>query len=90
LLEAQKKKGGGGGAGAGGAGALMGRRRLAWYEKFHWFITTENYLVLAGKVRALPLGHIFPTASAYSHTHIFILLHFLNVFVRMPIKMNYW
>jgi predicted ribosome quality control (RQC) complex YloA/Tae2 family protein len=46
LLEAQKKKGGGGGAGV----ASMGRRRLAWYEKFHWFITSENYLVLAGKV----------------------------------------
>jgi len=25
------------------------KRKPAWYEKFHWFITSDNYLVLAGK-----------------------------------------
>jgi len=25
------------------------QRKPMWFEKFHWFITTENYLVIAGK-----------------------------------------
>jgi len=25
------------------------RRKTMWFEKFHWFITREKYLVLAGK-----------------------------------------
>lgn len=25
------------------------KRRPAWYEKYHWFITTDNYLVLGGR-----------------------------------------
>lgn len=25
------------------------KRKVAWYEKFHWFITSDNYLVLAGR-----------------------------------------
>lgn len=26
-----------------------GKRKPAWFEKFHWFITTENFLVLGGR-----------------------------------------
>ena len=26
-----------------------GARKTHWFEKFHWFITSDNYLVLAGK-----------------------------------------
>lgn len=25
------------------------RRKVMWFEKFHWFLTNENYLVIAGK-----------------------------------------
>lgn len=25
------------------------RRKVLWFEKFHWFLTSENYLVIAGK-----------------------------------------
>lgn len=25
------------------------RRKVMWFEKFHWFLTSENYLVIAGK-----------------------------------------
>lgn len=24
-------------------------RKALWFEKFHWFISSENYLVIAGK-----------------------------------------
>jgi len=24
-------------------------RKTFWFEKFHWFITSENYLVIGGK-----------------------------------------
>ena len=24
-------------------------RKTYWFEKFYWFITTENYLVIAGR-----------------------------------------
>jgi predicted ribosome quality control (RQC) complex YloA/Tae2 family protein len=26
-----------------------GKRKIAWFEKFHWFITTDNYLVIGGR-----------------------------------------
>jgi predicted ribosome quality control (RQC) complex YloA/Tae2 family protein len=32
-----------------GAAVIGGKRKPAWFEKFRWFITTENYLVLGGK-----------------------------------------
>jgi predicted ribosome quality control (RQC) complex YloA/Tae2 family protein len=32
-----------------GATLISGKRKPAWFEKFHWFITTENYLVLGGR-----------------------------------------
>lgn len=25
------------------------RRKILWFEKFHWFLSSENYLVIAGK-----------------------------------------
>lgn len=29
--------------------AIYERRKILWFEKFHWFLTNENYLVIAGK-----------------------------------------
>ena len=26
-----------------------GKRKIGWFEKFHWFITTDNYLVIGGR-----------------------------------------
>ena len=31
------------------ASASVGKRKPLWFEKFHWFITSDNYLVLGGK-----------------------------------------
>jgi predicted ribosome quality control (RQC) complex YloA/Tae2 family protein len=42
LQDAQKKKGH-------LSQALHTKRKLLWFEKFHWFITTDNYLVIAGR-----------------------------------------
>lgn len=29
--------------------AIYERRKVLWFEKFHWFLTNEHYLVIAGK-----------------------------------------
>lgn len=29
--------------------AIYERRKVLWFEKFHWFLTNEKYLVIAGK-----------------------------------------
>ena len=34
-------------AGAGGAAAVA--RKPYWFERFHWFVSSENYLVLSGR-----------------------------------------
>ena len=26
-----------------------GKRKVLWFEKFHWFVTSDNYLVIAGR-----------------------------------------
>ena len=28
---------------------VINQRKKLWFEKFYWFITSENYLVLSGK-----------------------------------------
>jgi predicted ribosome quality control (RQC) complex YloA/Tae2 family protein len=28
---------------------LTSLRKVHWFEKFHWFVSSENYLVLAGR-----------------------------------------
>lgn len=43
LSEAQKR------AKQSGATVPGGKRKPAWFEKFHWFITTDNYLVVGGR-----------------------------------------
>lgn len=32
-----------------GVPKLMKTRKPFWFEKFHWFISSDNYLVLAGR-----------------------------------------
>eukprot|EP00899_Mesostigma_viride_P015122 jgi/Mesvir1/23610/Mv18292-RA.1 len=32
-----------------GAGGISAMRRTLWFEKFHWFVSSENYLVLCGR-----------------------------------------
>jgi predicted ribosome quality control (RQC) complex YloA/Tae2 family protein len=44
LSEAQKRR-----AKQSGAAANGMIRKPAWYEKFHWFVTSDNYLVLGGR-----------------------------------------
>jgi predicted ribosome quality control (RQC) complex YloA/Tae2 family protein len=40
----------GGGARAGGASAAAAAaRKPYWFERFHWFVSSENYLVLSGR-----------------------------------------
>jgi predicted ribosome quality control (RQC) complex YloA/Tae2 family protein len=35
-------------AAAAAAGPPKVLRKAAWYERFHWFISSENYLVISG------------------------------------------
>jgi predicted ribosome quality control (RQC) complex YloA/Tae2 family protein len=44
LSEAQKRR-----SKQSGAAATRMIRKPAWYEKFHWFVTSDNYLVLGGR-----------------------------------------
>jgi predicted ribosome quality control (RQC) complex YloA/Tae2 family protein len=32
-----------------GAQALSVRRKVHWFEKFHWFLTSDNFLVVGGR-----------------------------------------
>ena len=34
---------------AAGVSSVEQLRRVHWFERFHWFISSENYLVLAGR-----------------------------------------
>jgi predicted ribosome quality control (RQC) complex YloA/Tae2 family protein len=36
-------------AGGGPSGGLPLARKPAWYERFHWFVTSENFLVVSGR-----------------------------------------
>ena len=29
--------------------SIQGKRKPLWFEKFHWFVTSDNYLVIAGR-----------------------------------------
>lgn len=29
--------------------AVVGARKVFWFEKFHWFVSSENYIVLSGR-----------------------------------------
>ena len=31
------------------APAVSVARKALWFEKFHWFVTSENYLVISGR-----------------------------------------
>lgn len=67
LAEVQKR------ARQGGTAALGGKRKPAWFEKFHWFVTSENYLVLGGKdahQNELLVKRYLRTGDAYLHADV--------------------
>ena len=52
LLKIQQQRIGGGTGGGGGgnqAKAAAALRKPYWFERFHWFISTENYLIVSGR-----------------------------------------
>jgi predicted ribosome quality control (RQC) complex YloA/Tae2 family protein len=56
-----------------GGGNSLGKRKVAWYEKFHWFITTDNYLVLGGRdahQNELLVKRYLRTGDAYLHADV--------------------
>jgi predicted ribosome quality control (RQC) complex YloA/Tae2 family protein len=70
LLEAQKRtqrQNGSNGM------TMIGKRKVGWYEKFHWFITTDNYLVIGGRdaqQNELLVKRYLRTGDAYVHADI--------------------
>jgi predicted ribosome quality control (RQC) complex YloA/Tae2 family protein len=54
--------------------AAGGQRKPAWFEKFHWFITSDNYLVLGGKdahQNELLVKRYLRPGDAYLHADVF-------------------
>lgn len=54
--------------------AAAGQRKPAWFEKFHWFITSDNYLVLGGKdahQNELLVKRYLRPGDAYLHADVF-------------------
>lgn len=52
---------------------IQERRKTWWFERFHWFITTENYLVLAGRDRTqndVLFRHYLKKDDIYLHAEI--------------------
>ena len=52
---------------------IQERRKTWWFERFHWFITTENYLVLAGRDRIqndVLYKHYLKKDDIYLHAEI--------------------
>ena len=69
LLEAQKRKHQGGSNGM----TMIGKRKIGWYEKFHWFITSDNYLVIGGRdaqQNELLVKRYLRTGDAYLHADV--------------------
>ncbi|OHT00563.1 hypothetical protein TRFO_07888 [Tritrichomonas foetus] len=55
------------------APTIQERRKTWWFERFHWFITTENYLVLAGRDRTqndVLFRHYLKKDDIYLHAEI--------------------
>jgi predicted ribosome quality control (RQC) complex YloA/Tae2 family protein len=49
------------------------KRKPAWYEKFHWFVTSDNYLVLGGKdahQNELLVKRYLRAGDAYLHAEV--------------------
>ena len=66
LLEAQKRKQSGG-------TTMIGKRKIGWYEKFHWFITSDNYLVIGGRdaqQNELLVKRYLRSGDAYLHADV--------------------
>jgi predicted ribosome quality control (RQC) complex YloA/Tae2 family protein len=54
--------------------AAAGQRKPSWFEKFHWFITSDNYLVLGGKdahQNELLVKRYLRPGDAYLHADVF-------------------
>lgn len=52
---------------------IQERRKTWWFERFHWFITSENYLVLAGRDRLqndVLFRHYLKKDDIYLHAEI--------------------
>ena len=61
---AQKKK---------ATSTIQERRKTWWFERFHWFITTENYLVIAGRDKVqneVLVAHYLKKDDIYLHAEI--------------------
>lgn len=55
-------------------GSATLRRKPAWFEKFHWFITSDNYLVLGGKdahQNEMLVKRYLRPGDAYIHADVF-------------------
>jgi predicted ribosome quality control (RQC) complex YloA/Tae2 family protein len=69
LLEAQKRKQQSGNHGM----TMIGKRKVGWYEKFHWFITSDNYLVIGGRdaqQNELLVKRYLRNGDAYLHADV--------------------
>jgi predicted ribosome quality control (RQC) complex YloA/Tae2 family protein len=52
---------------------MIGKRKVGWYEKFHWFITSDNYLVIGGRDAAqneLLVKRYLRAGDAYLHADV--------------------
>jgi len=70
-LERVRCSGGGGGVGTHLAAAAA--RKPYWFERFHWFISSENYLVLSGRdaqQNELLVKRYLGKADAYVHADL--------------------
>ncbi|KAH0792848.1 nuclear export mediator factor NEMF [Histomonas meleagridis] len=53
--------------------SIQEKRKTWWFERFHWFITTENYLVLAGRDKIqndVLVKHYLKKDDIYLHAEI--------------------
>lgn len=54
-------------------GTIQERRKTWWFERFHWFITSENYLVIAGRDKVqneVLVAHYLKKDDIYLHAEI--------------------
>ncbi|EAY21369.1 hypothetical protein TVAG_198060 [Trichomonas vaginalis G3] len=52
---------------------IQERRKTWWFERFHWFITTENYLVISGRDKVqneVLVAHYLKKDDIYLHAEI--------------------
>jgi len=64
-------------------------RKVHWFEKFNWFISSENYLVISGR-DAQQNEMIVKRYMSKGDLWVFLVVSYFSEFLFLWEKLKYW